>query len=224
MKAKYFGLLAVFSVLVFAVSVFAAEPGSVTSIASVEKGHYVPPTPQSVSVISGNVTEANLTAVMSTYRWAGLFGTVSGTIVLADSSNNFFYNWTGAKGVLVYASTANSITWSSLADATNADMPAWLTTAGAVDNYTSTFTGAAENIGSLIFTTLTSDYAAPYPTGSGWRTYSLTDGTNLVWAAKVVEDTAAYNGQTVDYELLLPEDGTANDATASTYYLWVELK
>ncbi len=179
-----------------------------------------------VDVTSGHIYSTNLTGVQNTYRWVGVYGNITGKIVLADTSGDSFYNWTGAHGVLVYASTASSITWTSLADAdasTVTTTDTWLSGSYA-DNYTNTFSGS-EAIGSLIFTTLTSDYVAPYPSGSNWRTYSLTDGTNLVWAGKAFATAkTTYDGNTADYELMLPEDGSAGDTAATTYYFWVELK
>jgi len=210
-------------VSVFAASigtVLAAVPGGAVVSNTADFGEYPAPSPGTISVLSGNITQANVESNMSTYRWVGLIGNVTGNIELGDSGNNIMYTWTAA-GKLVYASTGSSITWSSLADATASDMPAYLTGAYS-DNYTNTFTGAAENIGSGIFTTLTSDYAGTNG-GTTWKTYSLTDGSNLVFAGKVVENNVSYRGTTVDYQMILPEDGTANDQTATTYYLWVEL-
>ena len=51
------------------------------------------------------------------------------------------------------------------------------------------------------------------------------DGTgNLVWAGEVVAGGTDYEGSTADYQIIIPEDGTAGDQTADTYYLWVELR
>ncbi len=219
---KLFFVLALL-VLVGLPFVRAATPGGADMSDNADRGAYAGASAGTMDVTSGHIYFANVTGVQNTYRWVGLYGNVSGVITLADSSGNYFYNWTGAKGVLVYASTGSSITWSSLADADSTDMDSWLE-GSFTDSYSNTFSGT-ENIGSQIFTSLTSDYAAPYPTASGWRTYSLTDGTNLVWAGKVLSSAATtYDGTTADFEMLIPENGTAGDETATTYYFWVELQ
>ena len=222
MKKAFFVLV----LLVLAAMPFvrAATPGG-AYVDNDDQGAYAGASAESINVKAGHVYSTNMSGVQNTYRWVGIYGNVSGVITLADSSGNYFYNWTGASGVLVYASTGSSIDWGSLANATSADMDGWLENADYTDRYSNTFTGAAESIGSNIFTTLTSYYAQPYPTASGWKTYSLKDSSNLVWAGKVLSSAAtAYDGTTADFEMLLPENGTAGDDTATPYYFWLELQ
>jgi len=175
-----------------------------------------------------NIRNANLSTEMSTYRWSGLYGTVEGVIYLGDSNNDTMINWT-AEGRVVFASNASSLTWASLADADEATVNAMYTyLAGATDadNYSTTFTEGAENIGSDLYPALTSDFA--YTTNNAytdtWKTYSLTDGDEIVWAGRVIRDGTSYNGETVDYQMIIPEDGTGGTEVATTYYLWAELQ
>ena len=203
----------------------AATPGGATATLANNAGAYGGSAAGQYNITSGNIYGINMTSVQNTYRWVGIYGNVSGTIVLADSTGKSFFNWSGAKGVLVYASNANSINWAGLTAASATDMPTWLNDTGATDNYQSTFTGASTNIGSQIFTTVSAPYAEPYPTASAWKTFSLSDGTNLVWAADVNDGGAStYNGQTAQFELILPENGTAGDETTTTNYFWLELQ
>ncbi len=225
MNKKLFVLFAALSVLLSVIGfAYAAEPGGAAVSNYLDYGEYTPQAAGTVSVEAGNTYRADLDANQSTYRWVGVTGNATGTIILSDSSNNVLYNWT-AQGLLVYASNAATIAWASLADATAADMPAYLTSGS--DQYANTFTGAAESIGSQLYTALTSDFASTYDdTGAqAWKTYSLTDGTNLVWAG-VVNPTGANNfrGDSVNYQMILPEDGTNADTTAVNYYMWVELQ
>ncbi|MFH1290065.1 MAG: hypothetical protein ABIH92_01515 [Nanoarchaeota archaeon] len=64
---------------------------------------------------AGNVTELNIMGYSTTQSWQGYFGNISGTIQLADASDNVLYNWSLAdpQGE-VYASTNESITWSNI--------------------------------------------------------------------------------------------------------------
>lgn len=64
---------------------------------------------------AGNVTEITISGYTTTQSWQGFFGNVSGTIELTDASNNTFYNWSLASPEgEVYASTNNSITWTTI--------------------------------------------------------------------------------------------------------------
>ena len=203
----------------------AATPGDAAVSSSANRGEYSMSSSDTVSVEAGNITYAALASNMSTYRWAGLLGSVSGNIILGDSGNHQLFNWS-ASAVEVYASTASSITWSSLADATNSDMAtlASYLTSGS-DNYSATFTGGVQGIGSNIFSSLTSDYATTLSTGATtWQTYSLKSGSDLVWAGKVVSDGTGFDGSLYDYQMILPEDGTAGNTAATSYNLWVELQ
>ncbi|MBD3252178.1 hypothetical protein GF386_00410 [Candidatus Pacearchaeota archaeon] len=72
-------------------------------------------TPQSIAAQAGNVTEINIKGFTVTQSWQGYFGNVSGTIYLADSGDNSMYNWSLASPEgEVYASTNDSIKWSSI--------------------------------------------------------------------------------------------------------------
>jgi hypothetical protein len=72
----------------------------------------IPDNATSIPAIAGNVTELTITGFSSTQSWQGYFGNVSGTIQLADATDNVMYNWSLAspKGE-IYASTNNSIVW-----------------------------------------------------------------------------------------------------------------
>ena len=64
---------------------------------------------------AGNVTELNIFGYSTTQTWQGYFGNVSGTIQLADASDNVLYNWTLANPQgEVYASTNETIAWTNV--------------------------------------------------------------------------------------------------------------
>ncbi|HLC78404.1 MAG TPA: hypothetical protein VJH92_04725 [Candidatus Nanoarchaeia archaeon] len=64
------------------------------------------------SAIAGNVTEITLVAFSTTQAWQGYYGNVSGTIQLADSTDNVFYNWSlGSPQGEVYSSINGTVNW-----------------------------------------------------------------------------------------------------------------
>lgn len=71
--------------------------------------------PSNDSALAGNVTELTITGFSVTQTWQGYFGNVSGTIQLADASDNIMYNWSLASPQgEVYASTNGSIGWTNI--------------------------------------------------------------------------------------------------------------
>ena len=223
MKQKLQALLLLFTVALCAVFVAATEPGEADITNEADLGEYLYVSADSATLESGNITYADLNSDMTTYRWAGLLGNVSGDIVLGDGDENKLYSWTGA-GRMVYASEAASITWTSLVDAAVGDMPAYITGGADVDRYANTFTGGVEPIGSGIFP-ISSDHTLTFnSTGIAvWKTYSLKEGVNLVWAGLVSENGNSYHNNTIDYQMILPENGSDGDAAIQTYNLWIEL-
>ena len=222
-KEMIFVLLIIFILTIGIVS--AEDPSGANITGVIDYGEDPEHAPENVSLQSGNITFANLNTDMSTYHWAGLIGNVTGDLILGDNDDFEMFTWTGA-GRLVYASTT-SVDWSVLTDALEADVTGiatWLGHAEDSDRYATTFTGGVENIGSGIFDTLTSDHALTLnSTGDFWKTYSLWDTTNLVWAALVDEDSESYRGGTVDFQMIVPEDGEGDDNSSTQYNIWVEL-
>lgn len=171
-------------------------------------------------VTSGHIYHGDLDTTQLTYRWAGVFGNTTGQIVLRDGSGNTFYTWSNANGKVVYVTTSNSPTWSSLTAATISTIntqASWINQANTADSYNNTFDDGTGSLPSNIFSV-----SAPTATVGSWTNYALEDGTNLIWAVGVTT-AAAYNGTTYEYEVLIPENGTGGDTSATTYYFYVEL-
>jgi len=64
------------------------------------------------AAIAGNITEITVTGFSTTQTWQGYYGNVSGTIQLADGSDNVMYNWTLASPQgEVYSAVFGNITW-----------------------------------------------------------------------------------------------------------------
>ncbi len=92
--------------LILAVEPFGANVVNLTS------SRATPDNATGIPAIAGNVTELSITGFSTTQSWQGYFGNVSGTIQLADSSDNIMYNWSLASPEgEIYASTNDSIAW-----------------------------------------------------------------------------------------------------------------
>jgi hypothetical protein len=105
-------LLSTLLVVILSATVLAVEPfgATITNISSVRA-----PSDNSTNndAMAGNVSEMGIHGFTITQAWQGYFGNVTGTVMLADSSDNVMYNWSLASPEgEVYASTNGSgIIW-----------------------------------------------------------------------------------------------------------------
>ncbi|MFP4195427.1 MAG: hypothetical protein ACLFSN_01545 [Candidatus Woesearchaeota archaeon] len=222
-------ITSLFVVMATGIALAATEPQGAENTDLVDEGTYDFGTNGTADVTDGHVYYSDLNTNMSSIKWAGLYGNVSGNIVLSDDDQDVLFNW-AANGRLVYATTAAHPDWSSVSDADESAVLSdfsHLDTPDA-DNYSATFTGEIEDIDSALYDTVESDYAITYDSSETgiWKTYSLQDAANnIVFAGRVHEGgNESYKGTTVDYQMILPEDGTGGDDTATTYTLFAELQ
>ncbi|MGM5480089.1 MAG: hypothetical protein ACQESC_01380 [Nanobdellota archaeon] len=228
MKKLMMVMIALVGVVMTVGMAFAATPQGANVESNTDEGEFAGVTAGTVDVTDGHIYNNDLNTTMSTYRWSGIYGNVSGNIVLSDDDSDVLYDWT-AQGRLVYASEGTP-DWTTLGDAVEGDVTTAYAHLGGTDsdNYATTFTGTSEDIGSGLFS-INSDFAQTYDneTTASWKTYSLTDGSsNIVFAGLVQPSGAAsYKGSTVDYQMIVPEDGTVATGTGTTTYnLYAELQ
>ena len=215
---KIISLLVIMIVCLFPMT-FAAPGGGATTKVGSQRGSDTAGT--SIDIVGGNVTGVNVTTTSITGRWAGFFGNITGGIALGDGTSSF-YEWTvsDVTDSVVYVSNGTVSNWGLVA-ASAGDMPSYINTAAA-DNYSNTFT-ATENFNSSSITNIASTpYTQTWSSGSqgSLKTYSLKDAddSDLVWAGKAINDDTGFNGETVDYQVLVPAD-----AAVVTYTFYLEL-
>lgn len=202
-------------------------PSGAEIVAQSDQGQMADIVAETVDLEAGNILNADLNTNQSTLRWAGLYGNASGTLKLADSSEFTMYTWL-ALGRVVYASAVGAPAWENFADAAKADVVGiydWLEPDSLSDSYDNTFDNVAEPFDSELFEGETSDYALTYDdTGTPtWKTYSFWDTTNIIFAGLVDPQGTSYTGQLVDYQMIIPEDGTNQNDAATPWTLFMEL-
>lgn len=220
-------------------------PDNITFIKSERKPYWGP---QSQDVIAGNVTELYIQSETVTRRWAGVFGNISGTIVLMDASNNTLYDWSVASPQgEIYASRVNSITWASVRCANYSERATEDTFLNATyydeDAPRYTFLNTTETsrdgdhsgpghplfyVGSIQIND-SSCYAiqlynSTRQSSANFTEVMLDDGSNLVYTALLTEDEDGFDSYTHDFEMLLAEYGLGTDTSTTTYYFWVEIE
>jgi len=182
----------------------------------------------SATAQAGNTTNLQVDQNLITGIWQGFFGNVSGNIVLQDSSQNNFYDWTYATlSGEVLATRAGSVSWSAVNCSNStyweAEETALFIEGTDIDGVNETYSGTGHTAFDLSGETKSSCPSTQAYTSGGsglfWNVM-LQDGTNTVYAALINADSTAFDGTEVDFELLVP----VNENTgASTYNFYVEL-
>lgn len=185
-----------------------------------------------ITVDGGVIYNRDLDATMQTAKWAAIYGSVTGKIVLAgdiSGTTYYVYNW-----------TVSSIT-NGHAIFTESDSPDWssLTASSATDVDTAWgFSGAdrAEvTFDSTESDTLNGKTESSVPVvrtynstgGEFWETYLWDFGGSIakddfVFAGKIHNDEDAFDGSTVDFQVLVPVN--ASSGATELYYAYVELE
>lgn len=176
-----------------------------------------------VDTDAGNITYVDLDTNMSTNRWAGLLGNATGNIILGDNFDNFLFSWS-AQGRNVYVAE-NHIGWSNLEENYSAAFATFYNGASDQDNFTKTFSGTGPLSSDMFTFGSNVQRATTLPGGSGWYTYALNDGKQNVFAGNIIAaGAAAYDGSSVQYQMIVPEYGLGGDTSATEYNLWLELQ
>ena len=110
------GMIFSLFVILLASLISAASPVGASTTFIKSSGYSSSTSNGSVAGVAGNVTELNIFSQNSiTNGWTGFYGNISGTMELADSNGNAFYNWssTSPKGQ-VYVSKNSTIQWGNI--------------------------------------------------------------------------------------------------------------
>lgn len=121
---KKYNTILMLIVLLFSAVMVLAEPTGPQSVTnSSERFNADSWLPYNISAVAGNITSFDIHTWSLTRTWAGFYGNITGTIVLADANNNTMYDWNDASpNGRVYASRDPSVSWSTIACATQAEL------------------------------------------------------------------------------------------------------
>ena len=190
--------------------------------------------PETVQAQAGNVSELSITAVAVTRTWQGFYGNITGSLILADSSGNNFYNWnvTSPSGQ-VYASRNDSVTWDGIACLTGTRLEDEETFLGRTptdpDSVTNTFTDTNHPT-FLVGTQTISGCPTTQAYGDGesqdgefWQVLLDDTNANTVYTTIIEESVVqGFNDRPWHFQLLVGENGHTGPGT-TPYYFYVEL-
>ncbi len=201
---------------------FAIQPAEGWNVVST--GKYTPTGSANVTTEGGNVTNLDLAGNISTEKWAGYWGNVTGEIVLTPGTS-LFYSWvwdSGNGGEVCAVAAPSGFDWSTLATPVAAN----------IDAAFGFLTGDTDDTGNTLGNPCTVTVAGQTPSGigdltgvGGFETCAISDGgtakANYAFCVNITQGGSLFNSATGDYELLAPTNETAG--ATETHYFWLEL-
>ena len=218
-------ILAVLGLITTVFSIALAVPTPANLTVGTQETYAYSPAVTTVTTQGGNITQINVTSVQVTDKWAGFYGHVSGSIVLADASGDYLYQWTIANinGGFVYAANTSVSNWTCanivpVAGPSDTYLPSFLITGSDAYNYT--FTTSESVSIPLGCPAQLVNYTTTNP--GTFKTYALKAITDnaLIWAGLINANQSSFNGGTADYQILAGVDSTTG---TTTYYFYLEL-
>lgn len=228
-------ILAIFlSSLLFTIGFVLSLPGE-PGIDSVSNSTWTNSNSGFFNISGGYIATINLTANFQNTRWKAFIGNVTGKFTLSDSGGSTIFDWTLSTTTgRVYATRdTGTIEWSSIACSSVANLESEnsiLAHTSLTDNLTSTFDdtthsafiAAGQFIGANTCRSLNT-YINNVTQNTDFEEMVLYDGTSLIYATVLENDVIGYNGAPYDFQMLVPENGSASWTGAIAYYLYVEL-
>ena len=190
-------------------------------------GHFTPGAVGNFTTAGGNVTNINLTSNISTTKWTGFWGNVSGGILLSPGAGQAnFYSWvwnTSNGGVICGVPAPYGFNWANVATVTASAINTAWSFGVASDNATNTLTSTCNiTIGGINVTG-----TAANTTGvGGFKTCAVYDGAtatkgDFAFCVNINTSGNLFNGQKGNYELLAATNKTIG--TTEVYSFWMEL-
>ncbi len=228
----------IISILLFSdIFLSAAEPVGPSSIDSVWNETKNTTSAGFFNISGGYIAALNLSASVQNTHWKAFVGWVYGGFTLDDEGGSTIYDWSLAVTTgRVYATRDSStIEWNLIdcanitttLEAENTAMAHNRTS----DNITATFNYpgthdpfwvAGHSFSSNECPTLNT-YVNSGTQDDDFEEMALYDSTSIIYATMLEPGLAGYDGQTYDFQMLVPENGSQTFSGATAYYIYVEL-
>jgi hypothetical protein len=194
---------------------------------------------QMYNISGGYIGSFNLSATVQNPRWKAFIGHVAGSFTLADASGNEIYDWSLASvSGRVYATRAQTNPdWGNINCSNTTDMEnenSLLSHSGSADNLTVTFgqgsTHDAFQVGAKVMQNCPYNLHT-YRDGNKTQTSAdpfdevvLEDNNGtLVYATIIENNVVGFDNEVYDFQMIVPENGSASWSSATPYYLYVEI-
>jgi len=219
----------------------AANPDGVSSIDISANETKTATAGYTLNTSGGYITTFNITASLQNPRWKAFVGLVSGTFTLDDASGSTIYDWSLAttSGEIYATRNSSTISWADIqcANTTLMENENYLMNhSNAQDNITSTFNDSTHTSFVVASTTINSNSCPTLNTYQNSATQdaefeemilsdstNFTLGGNLIYSTIIENTTLGFDGNSYDFQMLIPENGAAGFSSSTAYYLYVEL-
>lgn len=221
--------------LLFAISfVFAANPVGPSSVSIVSNETSNVSNAYMLNTSGGYITTLNITARTQNIRWKAFVGYITGRFALDDATGSTIYDWssTVTSGEVYATRNGTTITWTGIncSNITTMETENYnMNLTSPYDNITATFansTHAAFFVGSSqIYANscrALHTYVNNVTTNSFAEVALYTQGTT-VYAAILENDATGFDGNTYDFQMIVPENGAQGFSGSTAYYLYVEI-
>ncbi len=190
------------------------------------------------NISGGYIAALNLSANVQNTHWKAFVGWVYGGFTLDDASGSTIYDWSGTFNTgRVYATRDSStVEWNSIQCANLATTLSAEDTAmfhnflSRPDTINKTFQ-LGDHDGFYVAGNLISPNSCPTlntyindaAQNDDFEEMALYDGTSIIYATILEDNLVGYDGQSYDFQMLVPENGSVGFTGATAYYLYVEL-
>jgi hypothetical protein len=228
-------ILAIFS---FSAIFLSADPTGPAPVVSVSNETKNTTSSAFFNISGGYIAALNLTANVQNVRWKAFVGWVNGKFTLDDQGGSTIYDWSLSvtSGRVYSTRDSSTIEWNLIQCANSttslaAENTAMFHNATSQDNLTRTFQYpgthdtfwvAGRNIGANACPTLNT-YTGSAPQDDDFEEMALYDSTSIIYATILEDNLPGYDGQSYDFQMLVPENGSQGFTGATAYYLYVEL-
>lgn len=243
---KVFLIVVVGMTLILLMRVKAADPVAPDDIDLLRNVTKNATSTEMVNISGGRIALLNVNATIQNPRWKAFVGNVTGKFTLDDPEGSTVFDWTisSITGRIYATSNYSALTWSSVNCSNITNLEAEnirfnhtraddniTVTFNATYNYTSnqTVSGghAAFYVGNRYMPASTcptlNTYESSSPQDVDFEEVALYDGDNMIYAAILEDDEAGYNGETFDFQMIVPENGLPTFDSATAYYIYVEI-
>ena len=208
-------------------------PDSIVSVNNSTKGNV---TAKEFNISGGYIATFNLSATIQNPRWKAFVGNVTGSFTLDDATGATIYDWalSTISGRIFATRVSSAINWSGLACATNATMESEnlaLAHSNIDDNITKTFERRDHPTFVAAGQTLTNNScptARPYVNDTAQQTIfnetALYDGANHIFCTELETNKEGYDNNLFDFQMIVPEYGSAGYGGSTSYYMYIELE
>ncbi|RMD45944.1 hypothetical protein D6829_00730 [Candidatus Pacearchaeota archaeon] len=189
-----------------------------------------------INISGGYIAKLNITATAQNPHWKAFAGWVTGKFTLDDSTGSTIYDWTlsSVSGEVYATRTSSTPSWSSVRCANSTEIEnenTALAHSSPDDNITATFAGVNSNTFVVAGTQITAGscnatntYVNNASQNSVFEESILSDTSNIIFVTNIESGGATgYDGNSYDFQMLVPENGSSTWTGAIAYYLYVEL-